>query len=79
VSDGPYRKAASSSSGVDVLKHVKDNSERFITAGETADWALPFLPSDAVYGKIHANFINVVEEAHKRHVGIVSPGNTSDH
>ncbi len=73
ASDGLSRKAASRSFGDDVLKHVKDISGRYIIAGETADWALMFLPSDAVYGEIHANFITVVEEAHKRHVGIVSP------
>ena len=73
ASDDVSRKAAARLFGADVLKHVKDIAERYIIASETADWALMFLPSDAVYGEIHANFINVVEEAHKRHVGIVSP------
>jgi len=71
--DEDSRTKATKSFGADVLKHVKDISERYIIPGETADWALMFLPSDAVYGEIHANFIKVVEEAHKRHVGIVSP------
>ena len=73
ATDEDTRVKAARSFGADVLKHVKDISDRYIIEGETADWALMFLPSDAVYGEIHANFIKVVEEAHKRHVGIVSP------
>ncbi|MCH8214292.1 MAG: DNA recombination protein RmuC [Proteobacteria bacterium] len=57
----------------DVRKHVRDIQERYIIPGETADWAILFLPSEAVYAEIHANFPNVVEEAHRRHVAIVSP------
>ena len=57
----------------DVRKHVRDIQERYIIPGETADWAILFLPSEAVYAEIHANFPNVVAEAHRRHVAIVSP------
>ncbi len=57
----------------DVRKHVRDIQERYIIPGETADWAILFLPSEAVYAEIHANFPNVVEDAHRRHVAIVSP------
>ena len=32
-----------------------------------------FLPSEAVYSELHANFRNVVEESFKRRVWIVSP------
>jgi DNA recombination protein RmuC len=32
-----------------------------------------FLPSERVYAELHANFSNVVDEAQKRRVGIVSP------
>ena len=37
-------------------KHIKDIQERYILAGETADSALMFLPSKAVYAELHANF-----------------------
>ena len=44
-----------------------------ILDGETADGALMFLPSEAVYAELHANFLNVVEESYRRRVWIVSP------
>ena len=56
-----------------VLKHVKDISERYILPGETSESALMFLPSEAVYAELHANFRNVVEEGFRRRVWIVSP------
>ncbi len=56
-----------------VKKHIIDIAERYIIAGETAESALMFLPSEAVYAELHANFRNVVEESFKRRVWIVSP------
>ncbi|MCK4938999.1 MAG: DNA recombination protein RmuC, partial [Rhodospirillaceae bacterium] len=46
---------------------------KYIIPGETAESALMFLPSEAVYAEIHANFQNVVEESQRRRVYIVSP------
>ena len=57
----------------DVLKHVKDIQEKYIIPGETAESALMFLPSEAIYAELHANFPNVVEESYRRRVWIVSP------
>jgi DNA recombination protein RmuC len=54
-------------------KHVKDIRERYIIAGETAESALMFLPSEAVYAELYANFPNVVEESFRARVWIVSP------
>lgn len=59
--------------GADVRKHVADIAERYIIPGETAESALMFLPSEAVYAELHANFRNVVEEAFRKRVWIVSP------
>ncbi|MEM7270436.1 MAG: DNA recombination protein RmuC [Pseudomonadota bacterium] len=56
-----------------VLKHVKDIAERYIIEGETADSALMFLPSEAVYAELHANFADVVREGFAARVWIVSP------
>lgn len=56
-----------------VMKHIKDIAERYIIAGETSESALMFLPSEAVYAELHANFRNVVEEGFRRRVWIVSP------
>ncbi len=57
----------------DLRKHVKDIAERYIVAGETAESALLFLPSEAVYAELHANFRPVVEESYRARVWIVSP------
>ena len=57
----------------DVGKHVKDIAEKYVVPGETGDWAVMFLPSEAIFAELHANFSNLVEESHRRRVGIVSP------
>ena len=53
--------------------HIKAISERYIVPGETADAALMFLPSEAVYAELHGNFTAVVEESYRARVFIVSP------
>jgi len=53
--------------------HVKAIAEKYIVPGETADSALMFVPSEAVYAELHANFPNLVEEAGRSRVWIVSP------
>lgn len=57
----------------DVLKHISDISEKYIINGETAESALMFLPSEAIYAELHANHVGVVQTAFKKHVFIVSP------
>ena len=56
-----------------VKKHIKDISKKYILEGETADGALMFLPSEAVYAELHANFSDVVQEGFSARVWIVSP------
>ncbi|WP_294621791.1 DNA recombination protein RmuC [uncultured Roseovarius sp.] len=56
-----------------VKKHIKDISEKYILDGETADGALMFLPSEAVYAELHANFPELVREGFNARVWIVSP------
>ena len=56
-----------------VKKHVTDIAERYIVPGVTADSALMFLPSEAIYAELHANHRNIVEESFRRRVWIVSP------
>jgi len=59
--------------GAAVRKHVKDIAERYIIEGETADGALMFLPSEAVYAELHARLPEVVREGFDARVWIVSP------
>ena len=56
-----------------VRKHIKDISEKYIVEGETADGAILFLPSEAVYAELHANFADLVREGFSARVWIVSP------
>lgn len=56
-----------------VRAHIKAISERYILEGETADGALMFLPSEAVYAELHANFPEVVRDGFHAKVWIVSP------
>ncbi|EKD60748.1 MAG: hypothetical protein ACD_54C00575G0002 [uncultured bacterium] len=56
-----------------VRTHIKSISEKYILDGETADGALMFLPSEAVYAELHANFPEVVRDGFTARVWIVSP------
>ncbi|SMH46262.1 DNA recombination protein RmuC [Maritimibacter sp. HL-12] len=58
---------------VAVRAHIKAISEKYIIEGETADGALMFLPSEAVYAELHANYPEVVREGFEKRVWIVSP------
>jgi DNA recombination protein RmuC len=56
-----------------VRAHIRAISEKYIVEGETADGALMFLPSEAVYAELHANFPELVREGFGVKVWIVSP------
>ncbi|MEO9649455.1 MAG: DNA recombination protein RmuC [Roseobacter sp.] len=56
-----------------VTKHISDISDKYILDGETADGALMFLPSEAVYAELHANFPELVRKGFDARVWIVSP------
>lgn len=56
-----------------VRQHIKSIAEKYIIDGETAEGAIMFLPSEAVYAELHANFSDVVREGFDSKVWIVSP------
>ncbi|MEM7188677.1 MAG: DNA recombination protein RmuC [Pseudomonadota bacterium] len=56
-----------------VMVHVKAIAEKYIVEEQTADSALMFLPSEAVYAELHANFGDVVRQSFEHRVWIVSP------
>ncbi len=56
-----------------VRAHIRAISEKYILEGETADGALMFLPSEAVYAELHANFPELVRDGFTAKVWIVSP------
>ncbi len=53
--------------------HIRAIAERYILPGETAEGALMFLPSEAVYVELHANMADVLRESFAARVWIVSP------
>ncbi|PUB17599.1 DNA recombination protein RmuC [Yoonia sediminilitoris] len=68
-----HQKAALRDLAVAVRKHIKDISEKYIIEGETADGAIMFLPSEAVYAELHARLPEVVRDGFNARVWIVSP------
>ena len=54
-------------------KHITDIRDKYIVPGETAESALLFLPSEAIYAELHANFGGIVDESYRARVWIVSP------
>jgi DNA recombination protein RmuC len=56
-----------------VRAHVAAIAERYVIEGETAEGALMFVPSEAVYAELHGRFGDVVREGFARKVWIVSP------
>ena len=57
----------------DVSRHIKDVASKYLIFGETHDLALLFLPSEAIYAELHANFPEVIEKGFASKVMIVSP------
>jgi DNA recombination protein RmuC len=71
--DEAERIAGGRAFGTAILKHVRDIAEKYIVPGETAESALMFLPSEAIYAELHANFPDVVDKSYRAKVWIVSP------
>lgn len=67
------RQAAERQFRQDVKKHIKDISEKYIIANETADSAMMFIPAEAVFAEIHAHQPELVKESHRQRVWMVSP------
>jgi DNA recombination protein RmuC len=73
ASDPHAKKQAQTALKQAVRKHITDISEKYIIEGETADGALMFLPSEAIYAELHANMSDVVQMGFAARVWIVSP------
>ncbi len=57
----------------DVETHIKAIAKKYLLPGETTDTALLFLPSEAIYAELYANFPDLVKKGFGAHVMIVSP------
>jgi DNA recombination protein RmuC len=67
------RKVAGTQFAGDMKKHVDDISKKYLIAGETAEAAILFVPSEAIFADLHTSFAAVVDDAQRRRVYIASP------
>jgi len=67
------RQAAEKQFKADIKKHIKDIADKYIIPNETAEGAVMFIPAEAVFAEIHAHYPDLVEEAQKKRVWMVSP------
>lgn len=71
--DEAARASALRAFGTAVMNHVRDIAEKYIIPGETAEAALMFVPSEAVYCEIYTSLQDVADKARRARVFIVSP------
>jgi len=57
----------------DIKKHIADIADKYIILGETAQGAVMFIPSEAIFAEIHAYHSDLVQEAQNKRVWITSP------
>lgn len=57
----------------DLQKHIKDIAEKYIIPDETADGAVMFIPAEAIFAEIHANYPEIVALSQRLKVWLVSP------
>ncbi|MGD0191121.1 MAG: DNA recombination protein RmuC, partial [Rhizomicrobium sp.] len=67
------RKAAIARVRADVLKHVKDIAGKYLIPGETQTPAIMFVPSESIYADLHEFCPDVIREAQRAQVVVVSP------
>lgn len=56
-----------------VKKHINDIADRYVGTEETGDYALMFVPSEAIFLEIHERHHDVVSHAQEKKVYMVSP------
>jgi DNA recombination protein RmuC len=57
----------------DCLGHIIDIRDKYLVPGETQDMALMFVPSESLFARLHEEFEDLVQKAHRARVIIVSP------
>lgn len=67
------KRAAAARIKNDVLKHVKDIADKYLIAGETQEPAIMFVPSESIYAELCDSFSDVMQQAHRVRVVVVSP------
>jgi len=57
----------------DIKKHIDDISSKYIIFNETAEYAIMFIPAEAVFAHINAYHQDVVEYGYQKKVWLTSP------
>ena len=57
----------------DIKKHINDISDKYIIPLETAEQAIMFLPSEAIFAEINAYHPDLIQYSQKKRVWITSP------
>lgn len=57
----------------DMQKHIKDIAEKYIIPNETTDGAIMFIPAEAIFAEVHANYPEVISMSQRCKVWLVSP------
>jgi len=58
---------------IDLKKHIDDIANKYIIANETADYAIMFLPAEAIFAQINAYHVDIIEYGYKHNVWLTSP------
>lgn len=72
ATDDPTRRQAASAFRASLRERIREVA-KYVEPPETADGAILFLPSEAVFAEAHARFPDVVREGFEKRVWIVSP------
>jgi len=67
------RKSSEQQFRIDIKRHIVAIAEKYIIPGETSEGAVMFIPAEAIFAEIHAHFPDLVEQAQKAKVWMVSP------
>lgn len=58
---------------LDIKKHIQDIADKYIIKNETAEGAIMFIPAEAIFAEIHANYPELVSFSHQQKVWLASP------
>jgi len=73
LSSDEERKLATARLKADMQKHVKDIAEKYLIPGEVQTPAIMFVPSESIYAELYTSFGDVVQQARRAQVVIMSP------
>ncbi len=71
--EAPARRRAEAALRSALAGHIRDVADRYVLPGETADQALLFVPSEAVFAELHARCGEALREGFSRRVWVVGP------